>query len=61
MTAPCKDCPNREMGCHAKCAKYQEYRQNRDEQIKAHLKEIDSDAVQVLRYSRIKGRRDRHG
>lgn len=26
MTAPCKDCPRREVGCHAKCKEYLEYR-----------------------------------
>lgn len=25
MHAPCKDCPEREIGCHARCEKYQEY------------------------------------
>lgn len=22
ITAPCKDCPDREIGCHGKCKKY---------------------------------------
>lgn len=26
MTAPCKDCARREVGCHAKCKEYLEYR-----------------------------------
>ena len=25
MTPPCKDCPDRTPGCHAKCGKYAEY------------------------------------
>lgn len=25
MIAPCKDCPDRHIGCHGKCEKYQEY------------------------------------
>ena len=26
IKAPCKNCPDRELGCHGKCEKYQEYR-----------------------------------
>lgn len=25
MTAPCKDCERREVGCHAKCKEYLDY------------------------------------
>ena len=25
QAAPCKDCQDRELGCHGKCARYQEY------------------------------------
>lgn len=25
MTAPCKGCPQRQVGCHGKCEKYAEY------------------------------------
>ena len=32
--APCKDCPNRYLGCHDKCYKYQAFRQARDEVLK---------------------------
>lgn len=31
LIAPCKDCPNRYLGCHDKCYKYQAFRQARDE------------------------------
>lgn len=31
MTAPCKDCPNRFIGCHASCGKYIAYRKEQDE------------------------------
>ena len=30
MSAPCKNCPNRVMGCHSKCDKYAEFRAYRD-------------------------------
>ena len=26
-SAPCKDCPDRELGCHGKCKKYKEYQE----------------------------------
>lgn len=31
MTAPCKDCPDRSIGCHASCGKYIAYRKTQDE------------------------------
>ena len=32
MKCPCKECSKREVGCHGKCANYQEWRKWRDEQ-----------------------------
>lgn len=29
---PCKDCPDRQVGCHAKCEKYIAFRREKDEQ-----------------------------
>lgn len=31
MKIPCKDCPDRKLGCHGKCDKYSEYRKCQDE------------------------------
>lgn len=31
MTAPCKDCQDRELKCHATCDRYKEFRQKRDD------------------------------
>ena len=31
LTAPCKDCTDRSVGCHGKCEKYQAYRVKVDE------------------------------
>lgn len=28
--APCKDCEKRELGCHARCEDYKEYRKQQD-------------------------------
>ena len=33
--APCKDCPNRCLGCHSKCYKYQVFRQERNKYAEA--------------------------
>lgn len=30
ILAPCKDCPDRYVGCHSKCTKYKEFRSNLD-------------------------------
>ena len=37
---PCKDCPNREVGCHAKCPRYSEYRAKVEEKLKARKLEV---------------------
>lgn len=31
MTAPCKDCPDRVVGCHSTCKRYTEYAKEREE------------------------------
>ena len=30
MKVPCKDCPNRQVGCHSTCEKYIEYKKESD-------------------------------
>lgn len=32
VTAPCKDCKDRFVGCHSSCDKYKEFRINLDEE-----------------------------
>jgi hypothetical protein len=32
--APCKDCKERELGCHAKCEKYIDFKQEREQENK---------------------------
>lgn len=32
MKAPCKNCPDREIGCHASCPDYIAFRQYKDEE-----------------------------
>ena len=31
MTAPCKNCPDRVVGCHSTCERYAEYAKEREE------------------------------
>lgn len=33
MACPCRDCENREPGCHGQCGAYQAYRAARDEAL----------------------------
>lgn len=33
LNSPCKNCPDRYVGCHAECEKYKDFRKNYDEII----------------------------
>ena len=33
MNVPCKDCPDREVGCHSTCEKYKAFRAEKDREI----------------------------
>lgn len=39
MNAPCKDCPDRYVGCHSQCEKYQAFRKYRDDYLAWRAKE----------------------
>lgn len=39
MSAPCKDCTRRELGCHAKCPEYVENAAEREAAREQYLKE----------------------
>lgn len=41
MKAPCKDCEDREIGCHEKCDRYQAYRQEIEERKPKSFAEYD--------------------
>lgn len=34
VNAPCKDCPDRYLGCHSSCPKYIEFRKEKDAENK---------------------------
>ena len=37
MDAPCKNCPYREVGCHARCSTYLSFRTDRDKECEERL------------------------
>ena len=37
MNTPCKDCPYREIGCHARCPTYQSFRAEKDKECEGRL------------------------
>ena len=37
MDAPCKNCPYRKVGCHARCSAYLSYRAEKDKECKDRL------------------------
>lgn len=39
MKVPCKDCPDRVLGCHDTCEKYQEFKAYREKIIQARAEE----------------------
>jgi hypothetical protein len=38
LLAPCKDCPERVLGCHSTCEKYIAFREERDKMLAARYK-----------------------
>ena len=46
MTAPCKNCKNRAIGCHGKCAKYAAWKKKHEQERTRLAKELEAlDAV----------------
>lgn len=53
--APCKDCQDREPGCHGKCEKYKEFREALDKENAKRKEEICIDAtIDRLLFNRLK-------
>ena len=48
--APCKDCPDRKVGCHSTCEKYLEFRKERDELNETIQKQRDKEYAEFTRY-----------
>lgn len=49
--SPCKDCPDRHVGCHAHCAKYAEFDQECEKIRKARAVEQDIDCLTLDRFN----------
>ena len=58
MKAPCYQCPDRHIGCHAECEAFQEYDRQNKERQKQNL--IDSAADRARRAFRNKHLHDLH-
>lgn len=56
--SPCKDCPDRQLGCHSVCKRYDAYKAQKAKEAKLHLESSELAAYEVDRQNRI--RRD-HG
>jgi hypothetical protein len=42
VTAPCKGCQQRHLGCHGTCEKYQEFRRIHDEEAAENRRRVDA-------------------
>lgn len=56
MSAPCKDCPERACGCHAKCEKYAAFRVEADKARKRRGYEKNADVAKSIAINHIKKR-----
>ena len=58
MKAPCKDCPDRYLGCHDHCEKYKEFdaERKRIHDISEKQHQIDYDYFRIRKHSVRKGR-----
>lgn len=51
---PCKDCPDRFIGCHDECEKYKSFREELERCKKIMIKEIESRRCSVERSVKLK-------
>ena len=59
MKAPCKDCPDRFVGCHSQCEKYIAFQKYREEYLEYRHKQnhLKDDLWKTSRYSKMKKKR----
>lgn len=50
--APCKDCPDRQVGCHSTCEKYLAFRKERNELNEKTYKQKEVEYADYTRYMR---------
>lgn len=53
--APCKDCPDRKVGCHSVCKKYIEWQQVHNMETEAIKKERKFEFMNIERIRRVSG------
>lgn len=54
---PCKDCPEREVGCHARCEKYKAYKEDRTKECIWLIKKNQSSVKpKTCKYKKSSGR-----
>ena len=51
MRCPCQDCGDREIGCHAKCERYKEWKQARQDETARRRDYIEKDALTFSTHS----------
>lgn len=56
VTPPCKDCPDRHLGCHGTCVKYQEYKTKHEEELAENRQRMDA-YIDLYSYKEEKMRR----
>ena len=56
MKAPCKECKERNEGCHSRCEKYTAFRKECDEEIKRRALRQEQSYVGWLKYKKAKVR-----
>ena len=56
MSAPCKDCPERACGCHAKCERYAAFRVEADKAIERRGYEKLADVAKSIAINHVKKR-----
>lgn len=56
MSAPCKDCPERACGCHAKCEKYAAFRVEADKARERRGYEKNADIAKSIAINHVKKR-----
>lgn len=49
MTAPCKDCKDKRVGCHSTCPKYIEYTKLNEQRKQAYQKAKRKERLTILR------------
>lgn len=49
VTQPCKDCPDRHIGCHSTCDRYTEFCRENQEQKDA-IRAIRAEKIQLLNF-----------